>query len=284
MIPKATPSEVPVLPRARGTPRNLAPSRVSTHTRGMRLAQGSTLLLALLAAACTRAPQGTHEVHVFAAASLRVPFERLAQAYAELHQGGRVRLELGGSPTLVTRIESGAPCDVLATADLATMARAASAGALAPGRAKEFARNRLAIAVPRGNPRNVRGLADLGRDGLVLVLCAPTVPAGRYAREILTRAGVDARPRSEESSVQGVLAKLRLGEADAGIVYASDLLAAGGDVEGVAIPAEANTLATYPIAIARTSRQPDAARAFMELVLGARGQAILAEAGFAVRQ
>lgn len=268
---------------APGTTRNLARIRSRTHTRDMRLARISTPLLVLLAAGCSRAPQGTREIHVYAAASLRVPFERLAQVYAELHPGTRVRLELGGSPSLVTQIENGAPCDVLATADLASMARAAAAGVLAPGNSKAFARNRLAIAVPRGNPRRVQGLPDLGRDDLVVVLCAPGVPAGRYAREVLQRAGVHVRPRSEESSVQGVLAKLRLGEADIGIVYASDLLAAGGEVEGVAIPAEANTVAVYPIAITRTAGQPEAARAFVDLILGARGQAVLAEAGFDTR-
>ena len=143
-----------------------------------------------------------------------------------------------------------------------------------------FASNQLQIVVEQGNPKNVQGLDDLADPGLKVVLAAPEVPAGRYAAEALGRADVTVKPVSEEDNVKAVVTKVSLGEADAGIVYVSDVTAGGDKVEGVDIPEELNVLATYPIATVKASHAQDQAQAFMDLVLSAEGQQVLEEYGF----
>jgi molybdate transport system substrate-binding protein len=142
-----------------------------------------------------------------------------------------------------------------------------------------FARNNLEIVVGKGNPKHITSLADLGRSGLVVVLCAPAVPCGRYAAQALQKAGVSVRPASQEADVKAVLSKVALGEADAGIVYITDVKAAGTAVEGVAIPAAVNVVAEYPIVILKDSQNRALARAFISYVL-TDGRRILARYGF----
>jgi molybdate transport system substrate-binding protein len=134
--------------------------------------------------------------------------------------------------------------------------------------------------VEKGNPKGVKGLDDLARPDLKVVLAAPDVPAGKYAAEILGKAGVAVKPVSQEDNVKAVVTKVSLGEADAGIVYVTDITAGGAKVEGVDIPREQNVLATYPIATVKASRAPDEAQAFMDLVLSAEGQQVLKQYGF----
>ena len=241
-------------------------------------------LFALVAACLLTLPAYAEErkprpVLVFAAASLGEAFKGLGEAFARAHAPASVEQSFAGSPALVAQIESGAPADVIATADPASMRKLESAGLLAAAPAV-FARNRLEIVVERGNPKGVRGLADLSRADLVLVLAAVAVPAGRYAREALQGAGVRAEPRSLEENVKAVLNKVALGEADAGIVYATDVRAAGDRVAGVAIPEAQNVIASYPIALVKRSAGLADARAFVAFVLSRDGQAVLARFGF----
>jgi molybdate transport system substrate-binding protein len=166
-----------------------------------------------------------------------------------------------GSQQLVAQVQSGAPADVVVTADETTMARLTSARAVDPPTV--VATNALAIAVAPANPKRVAGLADLARPGLVVVLADPSVPAGRYAADVLARAGVTVRPRSLELDVRAALQKVALGEADAAIVYATDVRFAGAKVAGVDIPAAANVTVRYPAAVVRSTKHRAAAAAYV---------------------
>jgi molybdate transport system substrate-binding protein len=221
---------------------------------------------------------GGGEVVVFAAASLTDAFAAVSEALAERHPELTVLYNLAGSQQLAGQLVEGAPADVFASANQRQMDVVGDAGLLA-GEPAPFIANELAVAVEPGNPLGIQGLADLGRPGVTLVLAAPEVPAGQYAREALAAAGVQARPASLEQDVRAVLQRVALGEADAGIVYRSDL-AAEADVEGVEIPGEQNVVATYPIAALSAAPNPDGAQVFIEFVRSDEGQAILAEHGF----
>lgn len=240
------------------------------------------IALTLLAVACgatsDAASPADHprELRIFAAASLTDAFTRLGDEFSSAHPGVAVTLSFAGSNDLVTQIGQGAPADVFASADTTDMEKA---GDLVD-RPQTFAGNKLVIAVAPENPKGVTGLADLARKDLKVVLAAPEVPAGRYAREILAAADVAVRPVSLEVSVKGVVTKVSLGEADAGIVYATDVAAAEGAVDGVAIPDDQNVVAVYPLATLAASAHAEDARAFVDLVLSPEGQQILADAGF----
>lgn len=218
-------------------------------------------------------------VLVFAAASLAEAFTALGDAFAATHPPAFAEQSFAGSPALVAQIESGAPAEVIATADAVNMKKLEAAGLLASAPAT-FARNRLEIVVERGNPMGVKGLADLARPDLIVILAAPAVPAGRYARDALRSAGVAVAPRSLEPSAKAVLNKVALGEADAGVVYATDVRAAGDRVSGVAVPDAPNVIASYPIALVKQSEVRSDARAFVAFVLSDEGRAILARFGF----
>ena len=216
------------------------------------------------------------EIKVFAAASLTAAFTELGQQYTSANGGTKVTFNFAGSQALATQIQQAAPADVFASADLANMDKVKDL----VGTSQNFASNLLAIVVEEGNPKGVKGLDDLARPDLKVVLAAPDVPAGKYAAEILGKAGVAVKPVSQEDNVKAVVTKVSLGEADAGIVYVTDITAGGAKVEGVDIPREQNVLATYPIATVKASRAPDEAQAFMDLVLSAEGQQVLKQYGF----
>jgi molybdate transport system substrate-binding protein len=232
------------------------------------------LLLVLLVACASREPP--RELLVFAAASLREPLEALARDF-EAATGAAVRLNLAGSQELRAQLEHGARADVFASADLRHLDALASSGLVEPGRV--FARNRPVIVVPRGNPAGITGFADLARARRV-VIGAPEVPIGAYTARMLERAGVVPRVVSRELNVRQVLAKVVLGEADAGIVYRSDARSAGDKVDTIAIPDEIVVIAVYPVAVTRRARQPELARRFVDLLLSREGQRRLAAAGF----
>lgn len=245
---------------------------------------------ALMAGACGPGPGPVEggggpagQLVVFAASSLTEPFERLGREFESDHPGAKVRFNFAGSSALARQIIEGAAADVFAAADEATMARVTRAGwARHP---VVLARNRLTVLVERGNPRGIRSLADLARPGLVVVVCAPEVPCGRLAAEAFAAAGVAPRVSSLEENVKAVVARVALGEADAGIVYRSDVTGAGVRVEAVdaaGLDAGGVPHAVYPIAVATTSANPVAARAFVALVVSARGRAALAASGFLV--
>jgi molybdate transport system substrate-binding protein len=216
------------------------------------------------------------ELKVFAAASLTDAFEGLGGDFTAAHPDVKVTYNFAGSQALATQIRQGAPADVFASADTANMAKVRDL----VGAPKAFASNVLEIAVAPGNPKGVRDLADLARSDLKVVLAAPAVPAGRYARRLLDASRVTVEPVSLEDNVRAAVNKVALGEADAGIVYATDVSAAKGKVDGVRIPAARNVPATYPIATVTASAHQPQAHAFMDFVLGAQGRRVLATFGF----
>ena len=216
------------------------------------------------------------EIKVFAAASLTAAFDELGPRFTAANGGTKVTFNFAGSQALATQIQQGAPADVFASADTTSMDKVKGL----VGDPQVFARNLLAIVVEDGNPRGIKGLEDLANPELKVVLAAPDVPAGRYAAEILGRAGVTVKPVSQEDNVKAVVTKVSLGEADAGVVYVTDVTAGGDKVEGVDIPAEQNVTATYPIATVKASKASDQARAFVDLVRSPAGQQVLNGYGF----
>lgn len=218
-------------------------------------------------------------VTVFAATSLAAAFKAEGAAFEAAHPRTTVSFNFAGSSDLATQIDQGAPADVFASADQPNLEKVAKAGNVA-GSPRDFATNRLEIIVPPGDPRGVHALADLARPGLVVVLCAPVVPCGSYAAQALAKAGVHVTPASQEQNVGGVVSKVESGDADAGIVYTTDVRAADGKAMGITIPAADNVAAVYPIATLKGSANPAGGRAFIEFVLSAQGQSILARYGF----
>jgi len=215
---------------------------------------------------------------VLAAASLTEVLPRLGEAFERAHPGVRVQFSFAGSSTLATQIREGAPADVFVSADTTTMDRLADEGLLA-GDPVEVATNRLAIVVEPGNPKGITSLADLARDDVVVVTAAPEVPIARYAAEALRDAGVTVVAASEESDVRGILTKVVAGEADAGIVYATDVVAAGDGAEAVELPAVA-VVAHYPAAVLAEASNPVAARALLDGLRSAEAIGLLRAAGF----
>jgi molybdate transport system substrate-binding protein len=216
------------------------------------------------------------ELKVFAAASLTAAFTDIGKQYAAANGGDKVTFNFAGSQALATQIQQGAPADVFASADIPNMDKVKDL----VGTSQNFASNQLQIVVEKGNPKGVKGLDDLANADLKVVLAAPDVPAGRYAAEILGKAGVTVKPVSQEDNVKAVVTKVSLGEADAGIVYVTDVTAGGDKVEGVDLPDDQNVLATYPIATVKASKDQAGAQAFMDLVLSAEGQQVLKQYGF----
>lgn len=215
---------------------------------------------------------------VFAAASLTEAIDEIGRTFARRRPGLDVAVNTAGSSTLATQIVQGAPADVFVSADTAQMAVVEDAGLLA-GAPVDVAGNRLAIAVEQGNPLGIEGLGDLSRSDVTAVLAAPEVPAGAYAETVLDAAGVRVDAASREPSVRAVLARVALGEADAGLVYDSDI-AASDDVDGVGIPPDVNVAATYPAAVVAAGDVTDAARAFVDFLQGTAAQEILRAHGF----
>jgi molybdate transport system substrate-binding protein len=218
-------------------------------------------------------------IHVFAAASLTASFNALGISFHQANPGVGVDFNYAGTPTLVTQIEQGAPADVFASADTTNMDKLTADG-FAAGTSKVFARNQLEIVVAPGNPKGITGLADLARPGVIYISEAPAVPAGKYSLQALVSAGVKVTPKSLETSVTAVMSKIELGEADAGIVYTTDVKAAGSKVQGVEIPAANNVIATYPVVTVKGTKSPDIANAFINYVLSSTGQTTLETFGF----
>jgi molybdate transport system substrate-binding protein len=244
----------------------------------MRPAIALAAVVASLAVSGCASNADDGELTVFAASSLAAVFAELGDAFEASPGGAPVRFNVAASSELVAQVAEGAPADVIALADRPTMAQLTDAGSVATP--TEFASNELQIAVAPGNPLAIGGVADLADPELVVVVCAPEVPCGRYTNELVAAAGVAITPRSLEENVNAVLARVTAGEADAGVVYRTDVLGAGDDVTGVAIPSEIDVVAHYPIAVATTTDDPSSAAAFVAFVQSDTGQAILAAYGF----
>lgn len=227
---------------------------------------------------CAGPPQPT-VLTVFAAASLTGAFEQVSRDFEAADPGVTVVVNAGGSSGLAAQLVQGATADVFASASPATMATVVKAG-LVDGAPVVFARNRLEIAVPRGNPARISGLADLARPELRIALCDAAVPCGAAAASAFAAAALTAAPDTLEQDVKAVLTKVELGEVDAGLVYRTDVLAAAGRVEGIPFAEADATVTDYPIAVLAGSRHRDAARRFAEYVAGGAARRTLEEAGF----
>lgn len=218
-------------------------------------------------------------ITVFAAASLHEVFEEIGELYTE-ENGTGVSFNFAGSSGLVEQLEHGAPADVLATADKATMDSAMDSGLLA-GEPGLFAKNHLVIVTPAGNPTRVQSLDDLEGEDVETVLCAAQVPCGAASQRVLESAGLEISPVSEETSVTDVLGRVRTGEADAGLVYATDALQGGQEVEAIEIQGADDKPNLYPIGITSEAEEPTGGQKFIDFVLDdERSQEIFSEAGF----
>lgn len=263
----------------------------ATRTALVAAASGVALLLTACASSSAPSPSApssdvdvtgdanvTGDVVVFAAASLTEAFTELAGRFEAEHPGTRVVVNLAGSSSLAQQVVAGAPADVLATASEDTMQIVRDEGLA--DEVAVLARNRLEIAVPAGNPGAVTGLADLADADLVVALCAEQVPCGAAAVRVLDEAGVTAAPDTLEEDARATLAKVRLGEVDAALVYRTDVLAAGGQVEGIAVPEAADHANAYPVAVLENAPNRAGAEAFVELALSEAGREVLGAAGF----
>jgi molybdate transport system substrate-binding protein len=243
-----------------------------------------TALLAGCATPSGAAPSSSEQtgrrvtLMVLAAASLTESFTTIARAFEAEHPGVTVSLSFGGSPALAEQILQGAPADVFAAASPSTMGTVTEGGAAA-GTPVVFARNSLEIAVPPGNPGGVRGIADFADPALDLALCAPEVPCGAAAQKVFAAAGITADPDTLEQDVKSVLTKVQLDEVDAGLVYRTDVLAAGTAVEGIEFPEAERAETEYPICVLAGSSQKKLAQQFVDYVRG-DGAPVLKDAGF----
>ncbi|MGE0227345.1 MAG: molybdate ABC transporter substrate-binding protein [Dehalococcoidia bacterium] len=233
----------------------------------------------------------TGKLTVFAAASLTDSFRSIDEAFTKAHPGVTVEFNFAASSALATQIEQAGPADVFASADEAQMQRLVDKS-LIEGEPSVFARNEPVIVVPADNHAGIAAPKDLAKAGVKLVLAAPDVPIGNYARQIIDKLAADPAYGaafkdavlrnlvSNEANVRAVLAKIELGEGDAGIVYETDALVSGEQVKTIGLPESANVVATYPVAVVQASDDKTLAAAFIAFLRGAEGQAILEDAGF----
>jgi molybdate transport system substrate-binding protein len=229
--------------------------------------------------AATTVPTVSGDIVVFAASSLTEAFTEIAGLFEAQNPDANVTLNFGGSGDLVNQITQGAPADVFASADDANMTKIVDAGENV-GEPVSIAKNTMEIIVEKGNPKGIASVADLAQPGLLVVLCADTVPCGKSAAAVLANAAVTLTPVSLEDKVKGVVTKVSAGEADAGIVYVSDVNAAGDAADGVEIPADINVINNYPVVFTKGGTNAAGAQAFIDFVAGDAGQAVLAKFGF----
>jgi molybdate transport system substrate-binding protein len=224
------------------------------------------------------APALEGDITVFAAASLNDAFTELGTTFESENPDASVEFNFGASSALREQILAGAPADIFASANTSNMDQVVDGGAA--NDPEDFVTNLLEIAVPAGSEAGVTGLDDFANPDLLIGLCAEEVPCGELGREALANAGVTPSIDTNEPDVRSLLTKIEAGDLDAGIVYVTDVLAAGDTVEGVEIPADDNVVATYPIAALTDAANPDAADAFVEFVLSDEGQEVLDSYGF----
>lgn len=255
----------------------------SIHRRLPALLAALLVVLSLVAGCGSDGSAGKAEpkqqtLRVFAAASLTESFTALGKQFESEHDGVKVVFNFGPSSGLAQQIQSGAPADVFASAsptNMDTLVQSKDAD-----KPRDFAVNTMEIAVPPANPGKVQSLSDLARAGVKVAVCQPQVPCGVVAAKVFEQAGVKVKPVTEEVDVKSVLTKVSLGEVDAGVVYVTDVKAAGDKVTGITIPAAQNAETTYPIATLANSKNSSLAKKFMDLVLSKAGTTELAKAGF----
>ncbi|MEV0262658.1 molybdate ABC transporter substrate-binding protein [Streptomyces sp. NPDC050617] len=213
---------------------------------------------------------------VLAAASLTDVFKQAGAAYEKEHPGVKVKFSYAGSQELASQVRQGVPADALVTADTKTMDGLKS-DTETPS---VIAKNRLTIVTGKGNPKKVKGLSDLAKSDLKVVLAAPQVPVGRYSKKVLDKQHIAVKPASQEPNVRAVLTKVELGEADAGIVYATDAAVAGKKVATVDVPDDQNAIASYPAAVLKGSKHSSDAASFVKWLNTDESQKLLRAAGF----
>jgi molybdate transport system substrate-binding protein len=228
------------------------------------------------AAASTAALSGT--ITVFAAASLQEAFTTLANQFKASHPGVTVKLNFGASSALAQQIIQGAPADVFAAAAVKNMQQVTSAGGAASP--SNFAKNVMEVAVPPSNPAHIASVRDLAKKSVKVALCQPQVPCGATAQKVFSNAAITVKPVTLEQDVKSTLTKVELNEVDAGVVYVTDVRAAGAKVRGIEIPSNLNASTEYPIAALTKAPNATGARAFVDSVLSATGQAVLTADGF----
>jgi molybdate transport system substrate-binding protein len=245
------------------------------------LASGCALVTACGSSSSSAAGSGQvgGTVVVFAAASLKDAFDKIGTQFQKAHPGVHVKFNYNGSSTLATQIGQAAPADVFASANTKNMDKVTSDN-LAKGTPEIFAKNKLEIMVGKGNPKNIKSVDSLDSKNVKVAVCAPAVPCGAYSKDIFSKAGITVHPVTQETSVSGVVTKVSLGEADAGIVYVTDVKAGGDKISGVPIPPKDNVTAAYPIVTLKKAPNEKGARAFMDYVLSPSGQKVLASFGF----
>ena len=264
----------------------------SRRNRTLRMAGGLTVAaLALGACSSSGSSEKSDEesgssakkvsgtVTVFAAASLKESFTELKKTFEKQHPGTKVTFNFGGSDALAASITSGAPADVFAAASPKTMKTVTDAGD-AKGTPSTFVRNQLEIATLPGNPKKITNFEDLTKGGLKVALCAKEVPCGAAAQQVLDAEHLKLTPASYEQDVKGALTKVELKEVDASVVYKTDVMAAGGKVEGVEFPESKKAINDYPIAPLKSAPNAEGAAAFIDLVKSPQGQKALTKAGF----
>ena len=241
------------------------------------LAALAVVIAAAQPVSAAQKPSG--ELTVFAASSLTESFTSVAKQFEKRYPDVTVKFDFDSSANLAAQIQQGAPADVFASADEANIQKAVDSGDVTT-KPVVFAKNRLEIAVEKGNPKKVSGLADLAKSGLVVVLCADAVPCGKYAAQAFANAGVSVSPASKEENAKATLSKVSLGEADASVVYVTDVRAAKGEVGGVKIPDRQNVIATYAIAVTKENRGSAAAKAWVQFIQSKSAQTALRKFGF----
>ena len=228
--------------------------------------------------AATSSAAATGTITVFAASSLKETFTTLGKQFEAAHPGDTVKFSFGASSTLATQITDGAPADVFASAAPKNMDTVVSAGDAS--NPQDFAKNTAEVAVPPSNPANVTSVNDLAKSSVKVALCQPKVPCGVVAAGVFKNAGITVKPVTLQPDVKSVLTQVELGNVDAGVVYVTDVKAAGSKVKGVTIPANLNASTLYPIAAITNSKNLSIAQAFVAYVLSPTGQQVLAAAGF----
>ena len=225
------------------------------------------------------APTVSGSITVFAAASLTESFNQIGKDFEAANPGAKVTFSFAGSSALATQINNGAPADVFASASPTNMKTVTDAGG-ADGTPTVFVRNQLVIAVPKGNPKNIKGLSDLTSSSVKVALCAEQVPCGAAAKTALAAANVTITPVTLEQDVKAALSKVKLGEVDAALVYRTDARSSSSDVDGIEFPESAKAINDYPIAVLSKSANKPAAQAFVAYVLSDKGIAVLTNVGF----
>jgi molybdate transport system substrate-binding protein len=230
------------------------------------------------ASGASSSPSPTGAITVFAASSLTGTFTQLGKQFDAAHPGDTVKFSFGPSSGLATQITSGAPADVFASASPKNMDAVVTAGDAAGP--QDFVKNVMEVAVPPKNPATVTSVNDLAKSSVKVALCQPLVPCGVVAAEVFKKAGIKVKPVTLQPDVKSVLTQVELGSVDAGVVYVTDVMAAGAKVTGVTIPANDNASTLYPIATISSSKHKSIAQAFVAYVLSPAGQQVLTAAGF----